>query len=1637
MLVHPSFGDPYVTITLRNDPVPGRPPTAVRDIVVRITSVCPCIVEHDLPVPGRVSVVGFTTLENGYESKGFGRSFTPTLGKFDTGTGLWRIPVLAPSAEAEIGFYPRSVSGFYAPRGRDVPHRVHAEIVSPVDPPGYRANNETEAWYVKIENRVWSGLALADAGVLARVANPAPDPGTQTTFEVTVKRHILPDPEGSITGRGRPQYGVWGVQVRVGVSPGLSIASTVEAPPGTSFDPDTGIWQLGSTESIPSEQTLEVPVVVASDAVPLVQRCLTATVVHALPSFMLEPYTFTQENDVATVCLGEGPRVVLNSGSHPESVLWSLHDCVGSTAQRDFANRDACDGESGVKVLAKLQRRLIESPSLLEGSLYGRLGGFDKPTVFLEPESVVVQVRDPDGRVSDFRSESVAPRGVSWQTGRDGSFNANVAQGLGVQWYRQGFNRSISSWDGLEPVVTVSGLDGAPAPGRVKIRKEDSSGTVEFDPNPSDQVTYDLTGNNSDRMSRPEKLFVEFETLGTYVVNYKLVADHRFFSDFSDSGDYVFHVGPVSELGVRDGGVSGLVGRGRRAFTVLAINDGPDAAGGVEVVLSGVPEGAEAVLTDGVYRETGCVGGVCEGVWDLGGLPVSGSRPLEGRSEFATLTLIPSGRAPASITATIAHTEPYSVCLNRASEVTPTVETEAACDAAGGEWHSTDYYDYVEGNDSVNVAGRFGTGAGVVGRPVVRAQLYTLPPIGLVSWDRVDVVNDQPVSHYQVWRTGAGCEPPGADVSPVVVRGMVLVDSGVDVTGRVCYFVRAVNVLGGAGYWSEGVLASSGRLVEPRLSVRGEPAVGEGSTVYFTVRAFPTPATGDPLTVFYTVSQQGDFLAAGESGRKQVILGHRGETLVFVQTDDDLVDEADGSVTVTLIDGAGYGLSSTRSATVGVTDNETSQVNFVLNQNAATVAEDTGQHDVPVEISPISAAGLRVDYTVGGTATVGDDFTIRGLTDGAGSVTASAGASRVNIPVRLVNDRVGEKTETIILTLKAGDDYDLFQPVTYTLSVTDDDGSSASFQTATGSVAEDGGTSGVVVDLVPAVTEDVTVNYRVSGGSGDFTIAGLTGGSGSVMASAGATSVTIPVSITDDALGEGDEEVVFTLQSGDGYTLGETLKHTLTIMDNDRPRAGFDSDVSTVMEDDGSYGVTVGLDQAAPAGGLTLRYDVAGTARSGSDFTITTSGTVTASEGATSVTIPISIIDDGVSEPDETVVLTLRPGSDYNLDATRVHTLTILANDLPLVFFGAGDARVDESTGVYRAVITLEPASHENLIINYTVGGTATAGGDYTIRNSGSVTARAGTKRVEIPFTILDDRVSEDEETIILTLSSGDGYNPLAGATDHTVTILDDDASVVSFDGVEGNVGEADGTYVVTVKLDHGLSTDMTVNYTVGGLATRGPTGDYTITDFGSVTIPAGARSAPIRININDEADPTAPGSYEGDETIILQLGTGSQYTVGTPDTYQVTILDNDPTPDGLPVVRNSHPGLRKPSGWGVCEVYEDQPFCRPVFYVDGGGQELGDVEVVVKYVGGTATLNEDFRIRNGPVVKGGLFTVTAKAASADAGGVTFARVDGFSPVRDQKREGDETVIFRVINGPGYTVEEGATDYTITIKDGN
>ena len=108
-----------------------------------------------------------------------------------------------------------------------------------------------------------------------------------------------------------------------------------------------------------------------------------------------------------------------------------------------------------------------------------------------------------------------------------------------------------------------------------------------------------------------------------------------------------------------------------------------------------------------------------------------------------------------------------------------------------------------------------------------------------------------------------------------------------------------------------------------------------------------------------------------------------------------------------------------------------------------------------------------------------------------------------------------------------------------------------SFSGTSASVAEDG-TPAITVTLSRAPAEDVTLNFTIGGdaGGGDYT--GISGASGTVTVRAGETSVTIPVTITDDGANEPTETLVLTLAAGDGYTLGsDDTTFTLTITDDD------------------------------------------------------------------------------------------------------------------------------------------------------------------------------------------------------------------------------------------------------------------------------------------------------------------------------------------------------------------------------------------------------------------------------------------------------------------------------------------------------
>jgi hypothetical protein len=188
---------------------------------------------------------------------------------------------------------------------------------------------------------------------------------------------------------------------------------------------------------------------------------------------------------------------------------------------------------------------------------------------------------------------------------------------------------------------------------------------------------------------------------------------------------------------------------------------------------------------------------------------------------------------------------------------------------------------------------------------------------------------------------------------------------------------------------------------------------------------------------------------------------------------------------------------------------------------------------------------------------------------------------------------------------------------------------------------------------------------------------------------------------------------------------------------------------------------------------------VGGTAAKDDDYTITEPGTLTFIPGDTSETISIDIIDDGLDEEDETIIVQLSnpttTGSEVELGDPNEHTYTIRDPRLS-VGFDAESGTTSEDFSPADITVSLSDTAAEIITVDYEVtGGTATGGGvDYTLEPN-TLTFNPGQTTKTISITLVNDGVGEGDETIVITLLNP--VNARLGIAQHTHTIVDPSTS--------------------------------------------------------------------------------------------------------------------------------------------------------------------------------------------------------------------------------------------------------------------
>ncbi len=216
-----------------------------------------------------------------------------------------------------------------------------------------------------------------------------------------------------------------------------------------------------------------------------------------------------------------------------------------------------------------------------------------------------------------------------------------------------------------------------------------------------------------------------------------------------------------------------------------------------------------------------------------------------------------------------------------------------------------------------------------------------------------------------------------------------------------------------------------------------------------------------------------------------------------------------------------------------------------------------------------------------------------------------------------------------------------------------------SFTGSAQTVSEGAPTVLATVQLSAPSTGDVSVPLLIGGTAlgADFSVA-----PNPLVITAGLLSADVVVTLDTDLLDEDDETIVLTLGRPSTAALGSLRTHVVTIVDDDlEPEVTFAIAGQSAGEGAGTATISVLL-SAVSGRSISVPYTLGGTATETDDYALPVSPLVILA-GQAGADLVVAIVDDALSEGDETLEVSLGAPTNAVLGATTLHALTLVDDD--------------------------------------------------------------------------------------------------------------------------------------------------------------------------------------------------------------------------------------------------------------------------------------------------------------------------------------------------------------------------------------
>ena len=394
-----------------------------------------------------------------------------------------------------------------------------------------------------------------------------------------------------------------------------------------------------------------------------------------------------------------------------------------------------------------------------------------------------------------------------------------------------------------------------------------------------------------------------------------------------------------------------------------------------------------------------------------------------------------------------------------------------------------------------------------------------------------------------------------------------------------------------------------------------DPDASEGDsadTAEFELRRLGS-LTGE-LTVNISYSSGTGFATAGidfTSAGATVTMpdGVAAQRFTMATLQDTLIEGLE-NLRVTLATGTGYRPGSATIATAKIADDDIHAISITASDATANeTAGDAGAFTITR--TGDTTAALKVDYVIGGTATLGVDFQTL-----AGFAIIPEGQASVTVPVQPIDDTLGESAQTVILYLRSDTLYTTVSPFSATVTINDNDGSYASVVATDGVASEPTSDTGVYKFTVRGSSGTKAVKFSLGGTAvlgTDYTVTGatMTGTNGSINVTANNTANLTITPVNDTAL-EDTESVIVTITADAAYTI-DPLENasTLILRDNDNTQSVNIANTPDRAAESASTAKFWVSRNGSTTAALAVDYAVSGTAVEGVDYTLSSASPVT------------------------------------------------------------------------------------------------------------------------------------------------------------------------------------------------------------------------------------------------------------------------------------------------------------------------------------------------------------------------------------------------------------------------------------------